>query len=83
MFQVDVLLNSTQKDLNLGAGGVSAILLKAAGPVIQQECNNIKPSSLNPGDIIVTSGGNLNVKSIFHGYCNPWKGNSNEMVGVI
>ena len=41
MTQVDVIVNTTSKDLNLNAGGVSASILRAAGPTIQQECQQV------------------------------------------
>jgi len=77
------MINSTQSDLNLGAGGVSAVVLNGAGPSIQQECYNNKPSSFNAGDIVVTSGGNLPVKSIFHGFCRHWDGSQPTTVRLI
>ncbi|XP_062581102.1 protein mono-ADP-ribosyltransferase PARP14-like isoform X2 [Saccostrea cucullata] len=69
---VDVIVNTTSKDLKLGNGAVSASLLKAAGPGIQQECDQNYPGGIQHGNIAVTSGGNLSCQFICHGSLPGW-----------
>ncbi|XP_061194487.1 protein mono-ADP-ribosyltransferase PARP14-like [Saccostrea echinata] len=70
--KVDVIVNTTSKDLKLGNGAVSASLLKAAGSSIQQECDQNYPRGIQHGDIAVTSGGNLSCQFICHGSLPGW-----------
>lgn len=65
-------MNTTSKDLKLGNGAVSASLLKAGGPILQQECDQNYPQGIQHGDIAVTSGGNLYCQSICHGSLPGW-----------
>lgn len=69
---MDVVVNTTSKDLKLGNGAVSASLLKAGGPILQQECDQNYPQGIQHGDIAVTSGGNLYCQSICHGSLPGW-----------
>jgi len=84
LLQVDGLVNTTSKDLNLSNGAVSKSILTAAGPQIQDECRRIAPSSFNYGEVIETKGYNLKVKSVFHGACIAWDNGAGrcEQVGV-
>ncbi|KAJ8316973.1 hypothetical protein KUTeg_004877 [Tegillarca granosa] len=69
---VDVIVNSTSRNLQLNNGAVSSSLLKAGGPGLQQECSNNYPNGIQPGDVAVTSGGRLNCQSVFHGSLKDW-----------
>ena len=62
---------------------MSSVLLKQAGPVIQKECDTNKPSAMKPGDVVVTSGGNLKVKHIFHSFCREWDENIAVKVRIV
>ena len=57
-------VNTTNEQLNLAMGTVSAIIAKLAGPVLQQECSLKAP--IKPGDVVVTSAGNLKCKHLLH-----------------
>ncbi|XP_072542841.1 protein mono-ADP-ribosyltransferase PARP14-like [Salminus brasiliensis] len=57
---VDVIVNSTNRDLDLSAGLCGAIF-KAAGKSIE---NEYKLSDPTPGDVTITGGGNLSCKYI-------------------
>jgi len=70
--QVDVLVNTTGKELILSHGAVSQSILSAAGPQIQAECNKNKPSQFKYGDIVVTQGHQLPVRCVYHGACANW-----------
>ncbi|XP_033744166.1 uncharacterized protein LOC117330056 [Pecten maximus] len=66
--KVDVVVNSTSKDLKLGGGsGLAKSLLTAAGPSLQTECDNSYPNGILPGDLAITGSYNLPCKKVFHG----------------
>ena len=64
LVQADVLVNTTNRDLNLSSGAVSIALLKAGGQQLQAECTNKAP--INTGDVAVTSPGALPCRYVFH-----------------
>ena len=72
--QVDVIVNTTAKGFNLNCGAVSAAIAKAAGPSLQDEVNKAAPGGVAPGQIIVTSGGNLRCCYVYHGALETWDG---------
>ncbi|XP_078371828.1 protein mono-ADP-ribosyltransferase PARP14-like isoform X2 [Oculina patagonica] len=76
--RVDVIVNSTSPDLDLTKNASSKALSAAAGPMLQQECKAI--GNVNTGDIVVTSGGNLRCKHVFHTSCAGWSQQSGEQV---
>lgn len=73
----EVIVNTASSDLSLSKGAVSNAILLAAGPILQQlvKANN---QSANVGEIIVTAGGNLKCKQVFHAIAPNWdKGKGN------
>ena len=72
-------MNTTTEDINLDVGGVSKCLLAAAGQKLKDECANKK---LTPGDILMTTGGNLTCK-ILHGTCKRWDGGAGDSEKVF
>jgi len=56
---VDVIVNSTNRKLQLNQGFVSRALLQRGGNILQQECDQSAPSGIQHGEVVVTSGGNL------------------------
>ncbi|XP_041356180.1 protein mono-ADP-ribosyltransferase PARP14-like [Gigantopelta aegis] len=63
---VDVIVNSIGNGLNLSRGPISKIILEAAGPSIQEECQTKYPHGIESWGVAVTSGGNINCKQIYH-----------------
>ncbi|WAQ98783.1 PAR15-like protein [Mya arenaria] len=64
---VDVIVNTTAPNLDLTQGAASRALLTKGGRSIQTEVNLKKgPGKLAEGSIVVTSGGNLDCKEIYH-----------------
>uniref|UniRef100_A0A8P4KAQ8 Poly [ADP-ribose] polymerase n=1 Tax=Dicentrarchus labrax TaxID=13489 RepID=A0A8P4KAQ8_DICLA len=63
----DALVNAANEDLDHG-GGVAAALSKAGGPQVQKESKAlVKQTGKIPiGDVVVTTGGNLNCKKLLH-----------------
>ena len=57
-------VNTTNENLSLSTGAVSAMIIKAAGSKLQQECSKKAPVRL--GDVAVTGPGDLKCKNIFH-----------------
>ncbi|KAM4609213.1 protein mono-ADP-ribosyltransferase PARP14 [Polymixia lowei] len=57
------IVNTTNADVNL-TGGVSGAIIRAAGPVVEQECERIRP--LKGHGVGVTSGGALQCDFILH-----------------
>ncbi|CAK6982351.1 LOW QUALITY PROTEIN: protein mono-ADP-ribosyltransferase PARP14-like, partial [Scomber scombrus] len=63
----DALVNAANEDLD-HCGGVAAALSKAGGPEVQRESSAIVKQwgKIPTGDVIVTTGGNLNCKKLLH-----------------
>lgn len=67
-YPVDAVVNSSNQDLK-HSGGLSAALLVAAGPQLQDECDKIIKTRgpLKPGECVVTgAGGQLCCKKVIH-----------------
>lgn len=79
--QVDVIVNSASSDLDLSKNASAKALSNAAGSTLQQECKAI--GKVNTGDIVVTSGGKLDCKHVFHTSCAAWNQQSGEQVHNI
>ncbi|XP_050398204.1 uncharacterized protein LOC126816067 isoform X2 [Patella vulgata] len=65
---VDVIVNSTRKNLDLSIGCISNAILERAGYQIQLEC---KRNGISDNGIAVTTGGKSSFKHIFH-VCLPY-----------
>ncbi|XP_036354926.1 protein mono-ADP-ribosyltransferase PARP14-like [Octopus sinensis] len=77
---LDVIVNSTNKNLELNNGSISKFILLAAGPEIQNECNQRYPQGISTSKIAVTKGYNLNCKNVFHLVLPPWDENSPDSI---
>ena len=71
-------MNSTSSDLDLSRNASAKSLSAAAGPKLQQECTAI--GQVQIGGIVVTSGGNLACKHVFHTSCAGWENAKGEQV---
>lgn len=67
--QVDVLVNAANSTL-LGGGGVDGAIHRAGGPIILEECREIRrrfyPNGLPAGESVITSAGNLPARFVVH-----------------
>ncbi|XP_067113942.1 protein mono-ADP-ribosyltransferase PARP14-like [Osmerus mordax] len=63
----DAVVSSTNENLKLN-GGLAGALLKAAGPQLQEECDQIiyRRGELEPGDCVLTNAGRLPCQFIIH-----------------
>lgn len=80
IIKVDVIVNSANPNLDLTQGRASSSLLAAAGSRIQRECQQNYPRGLRPGEIAVTSGGNLRCTAIYHGVLTRYSSQRDEKV---
>ncbi|NXH18615.1 PAR14 polymerase, partial [Bucco capensis] len=71
---VDVVVNASNEDLK-HIGGLAEALLKAAGPELQQECDELvrKTGSLQPGCAVITGAGKLPCKNVIHAVGPRWR----------
>ncbi|KAF7709883.1 hypothetical protein HF521_016733 [Silurus meridionalis] len=67
--RTDVIVNTIGADLQLSSGQVSAALLNKAGRRIQEEIRTLKYGYISEGDILETSGHNLDCKEVYHTVC--------------
>nr|XP_009491491.1 PREDICTED: poly [ADP-ribose] polymerase 14 [Pelecanus crispus] len=71
---VDVVVNASNEDLK-HIGGLAEALLKAAGPELQQQCDELvrKNGSLQPGCAVITGPGKLPCKNVIHAVGPRWR----------
>ncbi|KAH3755856.1 hypothetical protein DPMN_190555 [Dreissena polymorpha] len=71
--KADVLVNSTNQDLDLRLGTISKQLVAAAGEELIEECRQRYPNGISLGKVAVTSAGQLKTSQrIFHGILPSW-----------
>ncbi|XP_059676359.1 protein mono-ADP-ribosyltransferase PARP14 [Gavia stellata] len=73
-YPVDVVVNASNEDLK-HIGGLAEALLEAAGPQLQQECDELvrKNGSLQPGCAVITGPGKLPCKNVIHAVGPRWR----------
>ncbi|XP_060085651.1 protein mono-ADP-ribosyltransferase PARP14-like isoform X2 [Ylistrum balloti] len=77
--KVDVIVNTCSKDLKLSNGAVSSSLLTAAGPQMQNECDQ-KYQGISFGEVAITKGYNLHCQHVCHGSLPGWDGGAISLV---
>jgi len=79
LLQADVLVNSTNQQLDLRVGMTSRQLLRAAGEDIQNQCATMYPDGLSWGQVAITQAGDIaSSKLIFHGMLPAWDGGKGQ-----
>ncbi|KAL3863204.1 hypothetical protein ACJMK2_004970 [Sinanodonta woodiana] len=77
---IHVLINPCNKMLDHSAG-LSKAVVKKGGPVLFNECSQLRLRKLMDGNVVCTKGGNLNGRIVAHGVSPIWQGGSeNEEV---
>lgn len=76
--QVEVLVNTVSRDLDLSKNPCAKALGDAAGPGLQQECKG--KGQLSIGEMVVTDGYNLWCKNVFHVAAGHWENGKGEAV---
>ncbi|XP_064307225.1 protein mono-ADP-ribosyltransferase PARP14 isoform X1 [Phalacrocorax carbo] len=73
-YPVDVVVNASNEELK-HIGGLAETLLKAAGPELQKECDELvrKNGSLQPGCAVITGAGELPCKNVIHAVGPRWR----------
>ncbi|CAN0224148.1 unnamed protein product [Bubo scandiacus] len=73
-YPVDVVVNASNEDLK-HISGLADALLKAAGPDLQQECDELvrKNGTLLPGCAVITGAGKLPCKNVIHAVGPRWR----------
>ncbi|NXF24832.1 PAR14 polymerase, partial [Rhodinocichla rosea] len=77
---VDVVVNASNEDLK-HIGGLAEALSRAAGPALQEECNELvrKLGNFQPGDAVMTRAGKLPCKNVIHAVGPRWSRERSEM----
>jgi len=72
---VDAIVNAANPGL-MGGGGVDGAIHRAAGPGMRDECMAIarRIGRLEPGNAVITSGGNLKARHVIHAVGPIWHG---------
>uniref|UniRef100_A0A8C5SFI7 Poly [ADP-ribose] polymerase n=1 Tax=Laticauda laticaudata TaxID=8630 RepID=A0A8C5SFI7_LATLA len=72
-YQADVVVNASNETLK-HIGGLASALLKAAGPQLQDECDDLiqKCGDLKPGCAVITGAWNLPYKQVIHAVGPRW-----------
>ncbi|NXT01456.1 PAR14 polymerase, partial [Jacana jacana] len=78
-YPVDVVVNASNEDLK-HIGGLAEALLKAAGPELQEECDDLvrKNGRLQPGSAVIMGAGKLPCKNVIHAVGPRWRKNEAE-----
>lgn len=78
-------MNTIGHDLDLSKGHVSQALLKKAGQKLQQEIKRTKRGYISEGEVIETSGCNLNCNKVYHTVCvgKSMSANYADQVGFL
>lgn len=69
---MDAIVSSSGCDLQLNRGSISGALLRSGGRTLLDECSSKAPSGIHLGEVVVTSGGQLQCKFVIHGACCSW-----------
>nr|XP_056717401.1 protein mono-ADP-ribosyltransferase PARP14-like [Euleptes europaea] len=83
-YPADVVVNASNENLK-HIGGLADALLKAAGPELQSECDELVRTygHLKPGCAVITDAGNLPCKQVIHAVGPRWKSFEKEECGLL
>ncbi|NXA09458.1 PAR14 polymerase, partial [Sapayoa aenigma] len=77
---VDAVVNASNEDLK-HIGGLADALSRAAGPTLQEECDELvrKNGRFQPGSAVITGAGKLPCKKVIHAVGPRWRKEEAEM----
>ncbi|XP_015992512.2 protein mono-ADP-ribosyltransferase PARP15 isoform X1 [Rousettus aegyptiacus] len=83
-FCADVIVNTVPSDLQLGRGPLSQALLQKAGPMLQKELDATRQKTEEEvGSIFMTSGCNLDCKTVLHVVAPYWKNGAGSSCQIM
>ncbi|XP_059146945.1 protein mono-ADP-ribosyltransferase PARP14-like [Physella acuta] len=71
--KTDGIVTTIDKSLDLSKSKISQSVLKYGGQEIQDEINDNYSAPLDPGEFVLTAGGNLDTKHIYHVCLPRWR----------
>ena len=81
-FQVDVIVNSSNMELELCRGAVSLSILEKGGRSIVDECRERFRNGIDFGEVVSTKAGRMNFKFICHSALPDWTPNAKYSIKV-
>ncbi|XP_062600870.1 uncharacterized protein LOC134262489 [Saccostrea cucullata] len=81
--EVEVLVNTCRRDLDLSQGAISSSILNKGGKVIQEDIQKKYPNGIKFAEVAVSRVGTLNCRHIFHSALFLWTPHGNFSLKVL
>lgn len=75
-YVADAIVCPSNPDLIVGGKGASGAIKKRAGPTLEEQAKRLKElyGDIGRGNVVVTTGGDLQTKYVLHAVCTEWDG---------
>ncbi|VDI69706.1 Hypothetical predicted protein, partial [Mytilus galloprovincialis] len=80
--KTDIIVNSTNRELQLQKGAVSLLILEKVGKCLSEDCHDKYPNGIDYGSLAITSGGKF-WKSIYHFALPLWTANAEFSTKIL
>ncbi|XP_076085830.1 uncharacterized protein LOC143056603 isoform X2 [Mytilus galloprovincialis] len=80
--KTDIIVNSTNRELQLQKGAVSMLILEKVGKCLSEDCHDKYPNGIDYGSLAITSGGKF-WKSIYHFALPLWTANAEFSTKIL